>query len=308
MPTPTDAVVRPPNDDVAHAQVISLPSVLGGTTTNATVEAGEPLVCSGVAYSRTVWYSTSMPEDGTLDVKTQASGFDTVLAAYDLGPTGTLTPIACNNDAEPGQPGPSRLTIPLVAGHTYFIQVGGVGDGMGSVVLAAAWTINTSSAEPPAPTFTESPTPSMTPTVTDSPTPSLTARETGTVTVVPPRTPTTTPTLSPASGCVPRPPVSVRTMPTGDGWLMVTVSSGRGRLRSIEFGTDEHPLPNAVVEVPAIDKQTSIGFTYKPVPVTQQASFYLRRLTDGQAVTLPLVITDECGPWETFVGGGPSAF
>ena len=32
-----------------------------------------------------------------------------------------------------------------------------------------------------------------------------------------------------------------------------------------------------------------------------------RRLAAG-AITVPLVITDTCGEWETFVGGGATAF
>jgi hypothetical protein len=31
-------------------------------------------------------------------------------------------------------------------------------------------------------------------------------------------------------------------------------------------------------------------------------------VTDGQASTVELVVTDGCGDWPTFVGGGPNAF
>jgi hypothetical protein len=34
----------------------------------------------------------------------------------------------------------------------------------------------------------------------------------------------------------------------------------------------------------------------------------LNRLTAGQAATVELVVTDGCGDWLTFVGGGPGAF
>jgi hypothetical protein len=33
----------------------------------------------------------------------------------------------------------------------------------------------------------------------------------------------------------------------------------------------------------------------------------IRRVTPGQATTIPLVIVDGCGEWKTFVGGGTAA-
>jgi hypothetical protein len=41
---------------------------------------------------------------------------------------------------------------------------------------------------------------------------------------------------------------------------------------------------------------------------TQQAAFTVRPASSGGAVTVPLVVVDNCGAWPTFVGGGPSAF
>ena len=34
----------------------------------------------------------------------------------------------------------------------------------------------------------------------------------------------------------------------------------------------------------------------------------LHRVHDGQASTVALVVTDGCGDWPTFFGGGPTAF
>ena len=34
----------------------------------------------------------------------------------------------------------------------------------------------------------------------------------------------------------------------------------------------------------------------------------VHRVTAGQAATVELTVTDGCGSWPTFVGGGPSAF
>jgi hypothetical protein len=43
-------------------------------------------------------------------------------------------------------------------------------------------------------------------------------------------------------------------------------------------------------------------------PPAPTMSFVVNRVTSGQAATVTLVITDGCGAWPTFVGGGPSAF
>jgi hypothetical protein len=52
----------------------------------------------------------------------------------------------------------------------------------------------------------------------------------------------------------------------------------------------------------------SVPFTATYAPGTTQATFYVARLTPGQASSVSLVATDGCGAWPTFVGGGPSAF
>ena len=40
---------------------------------------------------------------------------------------------------------------------------------------------------------------------------------------------------------------------------------------------------------------------------TTQMIFYVRRLAAG-AVHVPLVVVDGCGEWQSFVGGGATAF
>jgi hypothetical protein len=37
-------------------------------------------------------------------------------------------------------------------------------------------------------------------------------------------------------------------------------------------------------------------------------TFFVRRIAPGQGTTVELVVTDQCGEWRTFVGGGPNAF
>jgi hypothetical protein len=38
---------------------------------------------------------------------------------------------------------------------------------------------------------------------------------------------------------------------------------------------------------------------------TESVHFYVQRVITTQAFTVTLGITDECGEWQTFVGGGP---
>ena len=45
-----------------------------------------------------------------------------------------------------------------------------------------------------------------------------------------------------------------------------------------------------------------------PLPGNPTAfTFYLRRQTPGVAVTVPVEVTDDCGVWQTVVGGGVAA-
>ncbi len=49
-------------------------------------------------------------------------------------------------------------------------------------------------------------------------------------------------------------------------------------------------------------------FTVPVSPPTQQVSFFINRLPAGQAATVRLIVTDGCGTWQTFAGGGNAAF
>jgi hypothetical protein len=42
--------------------------------------------------------------------------------------------------------------------------------------------------------------------------------------------------------------------------------------------------------------------------VRQPTTFYVYQLRPGDAVTIPLVIVDACGEWQTFVGSGAAGF
>src|SRR5581483_6495603 len=107
--------------------------------------------------------------------------------------------------------------------------------------------------------------------------------------------------------CTPRPAVTVAATPSGPGRLLVSVrptaGGGSNALRSLRFGT----ATNALVD--AGDHTGSGGdFTLALEPGAIEAVFAVRRATAGQAVTVPLTVTDSCGDWPTLVGGGPQAF
>jgi hypothetical protein len=102
--------------------------------------------------------------------------------------------------------------------------------------------------------------------------------------------------------CSPRPPVTVSSAPDGSGGLRVTVSAGADlALHSVQFGAST----NALIDVPG--RGTSSGGFSVDLGQSSQLSFTVRRQSPG-AATVPLTVTDDCGSWPTFVGGGPGAF
>jgi hypothetical protein len=141
------------------------------------------------------------------------------------------------------------------------------------------------------------PTPSPTPFPTSVPTP---------VTIGGPP-PQTTPPLLP---CPPRPPVQIAVAPTGPGVLTVTVTAGRGVLREILFGFTANGTiaveagPNGRPGYTSSSGNARLILSDFPTSLT----FTVGRTAAGLATTVPFTANDDCGPWPTFVGGGPNAF
>jgi hypothetical protein len=50
------------------------------------------------------------------------------------------------------------------------------------------------------------------------------------------------------------------------------------------------------------------GGTVAPTTASQSLTVTVVRQSAGAAVTVPFSVTDDCGAWTTFVGGGPSSF
>jgi thermitase len=110
--------------------------------------------------------------------------------------------------------------------------------------------------------------------------------------------------------CAPRPAVSVSVTPVGGRLqVMITASAFDVFLRSLQFGnpgSNPSQPSNALIDVGSQTDQTG-SFTFAPLLGTRQVTFYVRHAAAGPT-TVPLIITDSCGQWPTFVGGGAAAF
>lgn len=122
-----------------------------------------------------------------------------------------------------------------------------------------------------------------------------------------PTTATVTITNAAPTRCLPRPTVRVQSV-AGGGQLQVTVQPsplGTGEANSLaelNFGT----LQNATV---VLNGQPIASGQVVPLPAgTDSVVLTVQRTTPGQATTVPFTVTDSCGAWPTFVGGGPHAW
>ena len=159
-PSPTPA---PANDNFANAATLSSLADRAGTTVAATHETGEPAhVNSGYGSSASIWYQWAATEDGSLELKTQGSSFDTLLAVYSGSSISGLTTLAANDDVAGGNW--SRVSLDVTAGTTYKIAIDGYGGHSGTTVLSGVFTAKRPTPTPPTPepvapdtTITESP-------------------------------------------------------------------------------------------------------------------------------------------------------
>lgn len=125
--------LRPENDMFSDAAL--LPGSSGqtlGSSVRATGQEGEPDHAERSLPLASVWYAWLAPADGTLEVNTFGSDFDTTLAVYIGSSVSTLTEIASNDDSFGLQ---SSVTPIVSAGQAYFIAVDGYAAARGQVVL-----------------------------------------------------------------------------------------------------------------------------------------------------------------------------
>ena len=217
------------------------------------------------------------------------------------------------NQTVPGAAIPSFAAATSFAVGTFPLSVAAAdvnGDGRPDLLVA---NTNSNSVSvllnqdpPPTPTPTPTHTPTTTPTATRTPTPTPTRTHTPTST-------TPVATATPTSTSFPRPNVGVGVVPSTSGRLTVTIAgrdaacSPNNQLQSIQITR----LDNATVDWPGPPPTVISSLPATPIPVPGSPPSYqftVVRTTPGAASTVHLTVTDGCGEWPTFVGGGPGAF
>jgi hypothetical protein len=157
------------------------------------------------------------------------------------------------------------------------------------------------------------PTATPTGTGTPSPTGTATATRTATGTPSPTRIPTSIPTQPPTITPTPYPQsnIGVQVASAGAGQLQATLTARdagcvpNNRLRALRITR----LTNATLDVPGIGTLTALSAGPIALPDLPPAiTLTLHRVTGGASATAELVVTDGCGDWSTFVGGGDAAF
>jgi hypothetical protein len=112
-----------------------------------------------------------------------------------------------------------------------------------------------------------------------------------------------------AAQCGPRPKVTVSVAKPGNGQLRGTVTVGRN-------GSNQNELvaiawtrfDTATVVLDGVGPVQVGQVSSFPTPLTQSASFTVTRTPGASSETVRLTVTDGCGDWPTFVGGGPNAW
>jgi hypothetical protein len=143
------------------------------------------------------------------------------------------------------------------------------------------------------------------------PTPAPTTTAVPTATVTPTPTATATRTATPTATPYPRPNVGVQVVPSA-GTLQSTITardagcSPNNQLQALQITR----LANATLDVATAPVTTVSTAPFSVTLPSHPASIGLtvHRLAAGQPVTVELTVTDGCGTWPTFIGGGASAF
>ena len=100
-------------------------------------------------------------------------------------------------------------------------------------------------------------------------------------------------------------------MAPGGGTLQTTLTArdagcagGNNKLLSLQVTR----LTNATVDVPGFGPVSTTPTTVNLPTQPPSIGLTVHRLNAGQATTVELTVTDGCGSWPTFIGGGGTAF
>ncbi len=130
-----EPIVRPSNDDLAHATVLSGPTATGQNL-HATRETGEPRH-AGELGDTSVWWTWTASRTGPMRLDTAGSSFDTLLGVYTGTSTAHLTEVAANDDADRAAGiSTSKVVFAAVMGTTYSIAVDGFDGASGTIRIA----------------------------------------------------------------------------------------------------------------------------------------------------------------------------
>ncbi|MCC7368660.1 MAG: hypothetical protein IT306_09565 [Chloroflexi bacterium] len=92
----------------------------------------------------------------------------------------------------------------------------------------------------------------------------------------------------------------------------ITARPSCSAISRIQFGEPGRAFDNANVSVTSPvsgPKNQTSGFDYRPPAGTRSVEILVQRVVqNGGATVNPIRLTDSCGEWQTFVGGGPEAF
>jgi len=145
---PFSAAAAPTNDDFDNRTSLGGSSniVASGSNTEATSEAGEPPI-AGNAGGKSLWWSWTAPQNGTVTISTEGSHFDTILGAYTGNALTNLIEVASGDDSLGADPLTSIVTFHAENATVYQIAVDGYrgdfGDiATGTVVLTLDFVID----------------------------------------------------------------------------------------------------------------------------------------------------------------------
>jgi hypothetical protein len=131
----------PANDDLENAQPIGpgFPVAIGASTTDATVQTGEPSTAQDAGAYATVWYRVTPSRTTTLALDTCGSSFNAVFGVFTGSQTDIDSLVRVGGVGEEthrctGAPGYTE-TVGVTAGQTYLISLGGDPDREGAFAL-----------------------------------------------------------------------------------------------------------------------------------------------------------------------------
>ncbi|MBI2514192.1 MAG: immunoglobulin domain-containing protein [Opitutae bacterium] len=148
-----------PNDLFGNATAITIPAsntvTVTGSSVGAHKESGEPNHVSSEAGGASVWWKWTATANGSLEVTTAGTNFDTLLGAYTGSAVGSLTQLASNDDvvspsedSSQTRPRTSRVVFNVASGTTYYLAVDGWQGEWGSVQLNATFSASQVNAAP----------------------------------------------------------------------------------------------------------------------------------------------------------------